>query len=72
MTIAKDMITLNNHLLDSAEYWMLYLYARYIAEQALEDAVKSNIYVCGMQPIGEDHPCHDIFQCYLNLHALYP
>ena len=51
---------------------MLYLYARYIAEQELEDAVDSNIYVCGMQPIGEDNLCHDIFQCDPDLTCTLP
>ena len=40
-----------------------WLRCRYIAEQALEDAVDSDIYMCGMQPINEGSPCHDIFQC---------
>ncbi len=36
---------------------------RYIAEQALEDAVESELFICGMQPVSEDSPCHGIFQC---------
>jgi hypothetical protein len=35
----------------------------YIAEQALEDAVDSDISMFGMQPINEGSPCHDTFQC---------
>ena len=34
-----------------------------IAEQALEDATNSAIFVCGMQPVFEGSPCCDIFQC---------
>jgi hypothetical protein len=32
-------------------------------EQALEDTVGSDIYICGMQPLVEGCPCHGIFQC---------
>ena len=39
------------------------MYARYIAEQALEDGVNSDLYICGLQPLEEGRPCHDIFQC---------
>ena len=34
-----------------------------IAEQALEDAANSDIFMCGMQPLVEGNPCHAIFQC---------
>ena len=34
--------------------------------------MESNIYVCGMQPIGEDHHCHGIFQCYPELTCTLP
>ena len=34
-----------------------------IVEQALEDATNSEIFICGMQPLDEGSPCHDIFQC---------
>ena len=40
-----------------------WLRCRYIAEQALDDAVDSDINMCGMQPIHEGSPCHDIFKC---------
>ncbi len=35
----------------------------YIAEHALEDAVGSHIYTCGMQSLFDEFPCHDIFKC---------
>jgi hypothetical protein len=34
-----------------------------ISEQALEDGVNSDLYICGMQPLEEGKPCHEIFQC---------
>ena len=34
-----------------------------IAEQALEDATNSDIFVCGMQPVFEGSPCCDIYLC---------
>jgi len=40
-----------------------WLRCRYIAAQALEDAADSDIYMCGMRPMNEGSPCHDIFQC---------
>ena len=40
-----------------------WLRCRYISDQALEGAVDSDRYLCGMQPITEGSPCHDIFQC---------
>ena len=40
-----------------------WLRCRYIAEQPLDDAVDSDIYMCGMQPINLESPCHDILQC---------
>ena len=40
-----------------------WLRCKYIAEHALEDAVDSDNYMCGMQPINKGSPCHDIFQC---------
>ena len=39
------------------------VYGRYIVEQALEDGVNSDLYICGMQPLEEFRPCHEIFQC---------
>ncbi len=45
---------------------------RYIAEQALEDGVNSNIYICGMLPVEDDMPCTDIFQCDLSLTCTSP
>ena len=36
---------------------------RYIVEQALEDAVESELFICGMQPVSEESPCHGIYQC---------
>ena len=35
-------------------------YDRYIAEQALEDVVESELFMCGMQPVSEESPCHGI------------
>ena len=44
-----------------------------IAEhQALEDAVNFDIFMCGMQPLVEGSPCHDIFQCYPGLTCATP
>ncbi len=56
------------------KYWFIYIewFSRYIAEQALEDAVGSDIYMCDMQPLVEGCPCHDIFQCDPELPCLAP
>jgi hypothetical protein len=40
---------------------------RYIAEHALDDAVESSIYMCGMPSIGEGSSCHAILKCNLEL-----
>ena len=47
-------------------------YDRYIAEQALEDAVESELFMCGMQPVSEDSPCHGIYQCDPNISCITP
>jgi len=44
-----------------------FAYARYIDEQALEDGVNFDLYICGMQPVEEGRPCHEIFQFDPNL-----
>jgi hypothetical protein len=36
---------------------------RYIAEQALEDGVDSDIFMCGMQAVEEGKPCSNIYEC---------
>ena len=38
-------------------------YGKYFAEQDLEDGVNSDLYICGMQPVEEGRPCHEIFYC---------
>ncbi len=41
---------------------MIY-FCRYIAEQALEDGVNSEIFMCSMQAVEEGRPCLNIFEC---------
>jgi hypothetical protein len=36
---------------------------RYIFEQALEEGVNSEIFMCGMQAMEEGRPCSNIFEC---------
>jgi hypothetical protein len=47
-------------------------YDRYIVEQALEDAVESELFMCGMQPVSEESLCHGIYQCYPNMSCITP
>jgi hypothetical protein len=35
---------------------------RYIAEQALEDGVNSEIFMCGTQAVEEGKPCSNIYE----------
>ena len=58
--------------LNSINKCLCHILFRYIAEQALEDGVNSEIYICGMQPVEEDMPCTDIFQCDLGLTCALP
>jgi len=41
---------------------MIY-FCRYIAEQALEDGVNSEIFTCGIQAVEEGRPSSNIFEC---------
>ena len=34
--------------------------------------MESNIFICGMQPVGEGSPCYDIFQCHPDLTCSTP
>ena len=34
-----------------------------LATQALQGAMASDTYVCGMQPLDQDHPLHNVFVC---------
>jgi hypothetical protein len=45
---------------------------KYIVEQALEDGVISDLYICGMQIVEEGRPCHEIFQCDPDLQCCTP
>ena len=44
-------------------YIYLYAFAGTLrTEQVIEDAVGSDVFMCGMQLVGEDNPCHMVFQ----------
>jgi len=47
-------------------------YDRYIAEQALEDAVENELFMCGMQPLSEESPCYEIYRCDPNMACTTP
>ncbi len=47
-------------------------YGRYIAKHALEDGVNFDLYICGMQPLEEFKPCHEILQCDPSLSCATP
>ena len=36
---------------------------RMLATQALQGAMASDTYVCGMQPLDQDHPLYNVFVC---------
>jgi hypothetical protein len=59
------LLSINKHTSQfiALMYEIMCWHGRYIAEQALEDAVESSIYMCGMPAIGEGSSCHDIFKC---------
>jgi hypothetical protein len=38
-----------------------------MAAAAVKEATEGELYICGAQPLSEDHPFHDVFYCYNHL-----